>query len=1095
MPYTPGPNSGLRGAFENPQTMGGAAGAILYADVLSFAIVHSSSSRPMLGRGDTTNFPKFQVTSAAGAGEASGTVESASAPLPSDWRNKQVVLKQYIDSERYSSRTVLINSFEIERQEKKENLCKFTIKWTAVTAETYNFPTGSTNPGGVSDPAHADQQQFAGTQKGYDHNGLAPPPTYVHVIWWDDAVANTDAAEQTKIIAAAGAVTTPFTTPHNYKQRGVTFTRLITNGGDLVYEYGLTDTKDDVLLPLNTANVDQSTVPVDSSAHSAAINTTAPDPAIPHTVLAFNNSHKLNDSNTLNEAVYQPRTPQEAVEQDGTFAKFDATLLTSSGQSTVAYFTEDGSPGDTDSPDPGQLKIVGHEDKEITDDASVHVTYFDVNSSAEKVIFPESITFTDASGIKSTKTIGSIYTTGSEPSAPGASGLVLRNRKAYVLTSPDTSNKSVTFWLYAETTEADELIFDKTRTAVDPHDIKSESSSAAIFTTGSPPSDPSRPTGFRLVDHADIPLTDASASNKSIRVYRYSKLDSLDELKLPKLKTTIDGNHIADEAVRTQEWLTTDSPPATPDDAPTNNVKLIALTDLTITPAIDAVAGTMLRVWLYGAKDSRDEAVLPNFETTTDASTLILNSAAIRAYLDGDSVPSTPSGLKLVATKARPLTLSLGTNRTLTILVFGLATEQDKKETEPLKTHIDGGFSLEDRAVRTKIWTASGSPPSAPDSVPTNNVKLLGYDDVGVPENPLLLMRVWVYGPKSSADERTLGRGKWETATDASGLESTAIRAYLDGSSPASTVTDGNGDTLVTVKTYVAPETAGLGTNRILTIVEYALATTQQEEEFRNSEYTADPLDLYKYRSASIISSTTAINTLGAALLAANQSDKTFIQALLKRHTPGKVLEILEFTGEDKKWHSFSGGSQWKLYRGKPTGGFGSAGSLILVYPDGTTSTGSGILSGRPMMIPFVESVETFRFRRRIVTNTPGDYVFIGSKGTVNNAPYGVIKSGGAKVYPAYTVWFEDSEMIFSEAISGAHVMVTDYLMRYSEVTLDDGSKVSGHMNLEMLPNDTIYCRNLSITFGLTDYYNPILYAGTHAIVKWPNVTSFSVFT
>jgi len=105
----------------------------------------------------------------------------------------------------------------------------------------------------------------------------------------------------------------------------------------------------------------------------------------------------------------------------------------------------------------------------------------------------------------------------------------------------------------------------------------------------------------------------------------------------------VDANSITDDSVRTKEWFTNESPPATPDDQPTNNVKLITYTDLTVYPVIDATPGLMLRVFLYGARDSKDEQILANYQTTTDASAL--TSDAIRAYLDGDPVPSTPSGL------------------------------------------------------------------------------------------------------------------------------------------------------------------------------------------------------------------------------------------------------------------------------------------------------------------------------------------------------------------------------------------------------------------------------------------------------------------
>jgi hypothetical protein len=226
----------------------------------------------------------------------------------------------------------------------------------------------------------------------------------------------------------------------------------------------------------------------------------------------------------------------------------------------------------------------------------------------------------------------------------------------------------------------------------DPNIIDSARGTALVDATAA------RATGYRTVGIE----TKSVRHNRLMTIHRMGKLDSLDRLKLPRTRTKIDRNgatatSLDDEDVEVKEWLTTDTPPTAPDFVPSNNTKLLYYIDEPVYPAIDGVAGLNVRVFFFGAQSSRDRLVLGETVTNTDASGI--QSTAVRAYLDGESVPSTPAGMFLRFTRPRDLSVGLGINRTLTVLVFGLTTVQTEMENENTLYTQDAFDNLKSRVA------------------------------------------------------------------------------------------------------------------------------------------------------------------------------------------------------------------------------------------------------------------------------------------------------------------------------------------------------------------------------------------------------------
>jgi hypothetical protein len=763
------------------------------------------------------------------------------APIPTIWAEQTgsiaIQYHQYVDGNGVTKTArqvvpVKVVSFQPNYDATKNDRWKITIACSITGQPTFeDFPGGQ--PTGTA-LASGECNLYEGMQTIVDPGGLQSSAARRWAVW---PVSDTDADDVStittilaKALPAAGL-----------KKRTATAARASSSVVIVSVAYGLTDTAEDWVNPRTSIKTDPGKM--QTSGTVAAINAAPVLPTIAgqSVVDRGTTETELNDGHIGKVTEFGQRSTQEDVSMEGTQARIDKDGLASEGQDVTVFPHAGPEPADATPPD-ASLKVVGTLIQAINRDEKKKVTYFDVNGEAEKRIFARAKADVDPSLLKDVTIKGAVHTTGSIPDAPGATGLVLRSTLTIPLVSPDTSNKSVTFWEYGQTTSADDAIFPHAKTTTDPRNIETTKLSAELVTTGAAVGAGSPPAGLKTAECLDIPLTDALASNKSLRVWRYEKLDSLDKLRLPKQKTTIDANALAGDAVRTKEWLSDAVAPTVPDDPPgsDDNVKFITYTDLAVYPAIGATPGLNLRVFLYGTKDSKDEQVLPHTETTTDSSGL--ESTAIRAYLNGDAVPATPDGLVLRDTKVKPLTDGLTASRTLTVLVFGKRTRAQDLTYPKIQTKTDYSkaatlASIDDSAIRCEIWETDSTPPAAPTDAPANNVKLIGVTDL--PITPTLgtvkgqNLRVFVYGARSSEDQLLLPN--IETTTDAAALDGQAVRAYFTGQSAPATP-----DGFVLRDTKVRPITLELGVNRELNILIYGKKTREQDLTYPKTETTTD---------------------------------------------------------------------------------------------------------------------------------------------------------------------------------------------------------------------------------------------------------------
>lgn len=240
-------------------------------------------------------------------------------------------------------------------------------------------------------------------------------------------------------------------------------------------------------------------------------------------------------------------------------------------------------------------------------------------------------------------------------------------------------------YYYGYWDEKDKIEAAGTWRKLDPLTIESESKDTIV--AKAQPLDPAMPVGLKIVRRDNSPLPNGFNEYG----FQGGKLSSIEKIKLPKIRTKFDPNQIDDDAVRCREYFNGTPAPALPLDPPPNNVKEITHTDFEITPDVNGAPGVNLRVWLYGAKDSVDELVLPQYLTDIDVSGL--ESRAIRAALDNPTPIVDPvltsANLVYTNTRTKQITLNLpNSNHILYVFVYELLTNKRKAEIQPTRVIV-----------------------------------------------------------------------------------------------------------------------------------------------------------------------------------------------------------------------------------------------------------------------------------------------------------------------------------------------------------------------------------------------------------------------
>lgn len=243
----------------------------------------------------------------------------------------------------------------------------------------------------------------------------------------------------------------------------------------------------------------------------------------------------------------------------------------------------------------------------------------------------------------------------------------------------------------------DEQTLPRESFSVDPNDITSADSYATVWdTTGSPPSQPSTPSGTKFIKYTDYPVT----TRYSVRVWEFGTRDSSDDVVLPHVGNKTDPNVIT-STVSLAALFTNGSPPSQPSNP--SGLKFIDSTDISITPSLS------VRVWNYGTNDSIDELVRSLRHGTyivVDPNGIDSNARIAAVSATQPATPTNnPAGTTLLTVTQHPIT------DVLSFWIFTFGTLDSIGELELTSARIDDAPVPLDSTASVPV--VNGSPPSS----------------------------------------------------------------------------------------------------------------------------------------------------------------------------------------------------------------------------------------------------------------------------------------------------------------------------------------------------------------------------------------------
>jgi hypothetical protein len=468
----------------------------------------------------------------------------------------------------------------------------------------------------------------------------------------------------------------------------------------------------------------------------------------------------------LTVKVYGVRTTLDDRQMPHRFANADAQKIESDGEYLEVYNTADGEPADP-TPTLGELQNVGKKIEEIDQQHSQKTTKQDVLNSAQRHTFPKIKTDDDPQNIEDESFRSQTWsgTAPDDPDDPPSNNVKLILRTDVPLTPGTASSPAIyqRIWLYGPKDSGDRLILPNYETADDPSQLESTALRAAL--DGQPFPEPGGIYQVRGVKTVPVTLglginrlltvkvygvrttkqdetlpgtysetdplgLDSSAKQTDIynpetgpippvvtpagqqiafthvefktptlvkRIVVFDVLNSEQKRGFPKVETVADAFGLRSSAVRFKFFTHGTAGPAAPDDPPTGNVKIIHTSDHRYSPTKD------MRLFVYGTRSSRDEAVLDRVRTVTDASEL--TSTAFRAFLDGETLIAPGGDYVEREREAIPLTDGLSPSRTLTIVAYGLLTRQQELEYESSEASVSVTEGYTRKNTTVVDWT------------------------------------------------------------------------------------------------------------------------------------------------------------------------------------------------------------------------------------------------------------------------------------------------------------------------------------------------------------------------------------------------------
>jgi hypothetical protein len=346
---------------------------------------------------------------------------------------------------------------------------------------------------------------------------------------------------------------------------------------------------------------------------------------------------KLRDTKTyyVHDALYMHvysyglRTRQDETEQDGSELVEDANDL---GDRRVICLVQTGAAAWPSTP--SGLKQHHYEEKQRTDTKFVRTYYFSRRDLKDEITLDGTWNVADPQLLEGEGLVTELYITGAEPGDPfpPTSELVLDTKRYRVINNKWTQRDTK----FNVTNSAQRVTFKYAKDTSDPNALDQASVKASIFTVGSPPGTPAAPTGTKIVNFFDVPLT----NGKSARVWLYGTKDSIDEVEFKYERVVIDPNGLEDAEIIASVWDTVGPPANTPpaDPATPAGLTLVTKADYPLT------FNRKVRVWAYEKLSTAGKILYQHKWTESDADTI--TDQASDAAFDA-AAPAAPAGYSL----------------------------------------------------------------------------------------------------------------------------------------------------------------------------------------------------------------------------------------------------------------------------------------------------------------------------------------------------------------------------------------------------------------------------------------------------------------
>lgn len=898
-------NAGITGILDLP---GLGSGVKIYVKIYRWTSRLGGQTKQRRGRGGGV-FRTVRWIMSSGTIAATGKIQFGTGwPLPDAWKGQTGTITAQVATGKTISYPVLVTEHSLSFDEKSEDTHTVAVAMDLTGAPTFTGWTG-TQPA-ATDPTKADQAQWQGSVKTVDPKGLQTGATRLIDIY--GTLTDTDAAEQTKLLAVISAAAPPLVTggviPHDLKLRSSSFERDALDGGTITEVWGLTNTEDDVEMPGTVYDVDSVHSDTAYIFGKVAIRVVQTDstiswPTTPTQPADLKRGSvgkvQLNDSRWALTYNFVRNTTEDQIEVDGTTTRSDPDDLGETARITVV--TNSSTPPSTPAAPVGLL--VASETRPLTVANGSYTGYwvhtFDYGPTTRK----QAIEFdgdydVDANsttrGISNSEVIPRVNSSSTPPATPTPTDTNLKLVRRVTRRIQGTTEAWRHTFIFGRNTSED--VAEHTRRTIDPNDLGYTEVIPLLHT--SPTSSPGTPsqegTASVLVETEvqRVCVANSSFTGLWLWTFKFGTTTRLQEQEFQGVATldpaTIGGLENSETVF---DVTSSSTPPSVP--TPGNDLKHLS----TRSRRIAGTPERWLHIFEFGRNNSEDRLEISNTVTVIDPNDIDEGGTVgvVHTSATPPSTPSAPGGV-LVKTRVRPLAVANGSFTGLWLHVFEFGPLTDLNKLEYAGVFKNDPRDLRDVETVVDITTSSTTP-----STPTPSdadLKLVGVDRKRIQNTPEQWQHVFYFG-RNDAEDEIETRGTFTITNTDDLLEEASITLVTSSATPPSDPGTPNSAVLDDIKTDPITVANGSYAGRWAHTFIYRPNTKKQSIERGGTVATMDNTGAERDATATIEVFATSLDSMRDTVRTDNLNDPTFRDVSLRRLDATNVLQRIERISND----------------------------------------------------------------------------------------------------------------------------------------------------------------------------------------------------